>query len=78
MQLQSDFAPWKTILTPVDRDRLDLEQAFALLTEPIGDGTAGIRLVGNSSISTGVSCPYAMDRTCANHGMPPGPITRPV
>ena len=44
VQLQSDFAPWKTILTPVDRDRLDLEQAFALLTEPIGDGTARIRL----------------------------------
>src|SRR6476620_11007286 len=44
VQLQSNFAPWKTILTPVDRDRLDLEQAFALLTEPIGDGTARIRL----------------------------------
>jgi alginate export protein len=44
VQLQSDFAPWKTILTPVDRDRLDLEQAFALLTEPIGDGTARVRL----------------------------------
>src|SRR5690349_8996666 len=27
-QLQSDFAPRKTVLTPVDRDRLDLEQAF--------------------------------------------------
>jgi hypothetical protein len=32
VQLQSDFAPWKTILTPVDQDRLDLEQAFAILT----------------------------------------------
>jgi len=44
IQLQSDFAPWKTIITPVDRDRLDLEQAFAILTEPIGDGTAKVRL----------------------------------
>jgi alginate export protein len=44
VQLQSDYAPWKTILTPVDRDRLDLEQAFALLTEPIGGGTAKLRL----------------------------------
>jgi Alginate export len=44
VQLQSDFAPWKAIITPVDRDRLDLEQAFVLLTEPIGDGTARIRL----------------------------------
>ena len=30
VQLQSDFAPWKTILTPVDQDNLDLEQAFVL------------------------------------------------
>jgi Alginate export len=44
VQLQSDFAPWKTVLTPVDQDNLDLEQAFALLTEPIGDGTARVRL----------------------------------
>src|SRR5262245_3060083 len=44
VQLQSDFAPWKTILTPVDQNRLDLEQAFLLLTEPIGGGTAKIRL----------------------------------
>jgi hypothetical protein len=44
VQLQSDYAPWKTVLTPVDRDRLDLEQAFALLTEPIAGGTARIRL----------------------------------
>jgi hypothetical protein len=44
VQLQSDYAPWKTVLTPVDRDRLDLEQAFALLTEPVGGGTARIRL----------------------------------
>ena len=44
VQLQSDFAPWKTILTPVDQDRLDLEQAFLLLTEPIGGGTARVRL----------------------------------
>ena len=44
VQLQSDFAPWKTILTPVDRDRLDVEQAFALLTAPIGSGTAKVRL----------------------------------
>src|SRR5262249_33291794 len=44
VQLQSDFAPWKTILGPVDRDRLDLEQAFAILTEPIGGGTGKVRL----------------------------------
>jgi hypothetical protein len=44
VQLQSDFAPWKTILTPVDQNRLDLEQAFLLLTEPIGGGTARLRL----------------------------------
>ena len=44
VQLQSDFAPWKTMLTPVDTDRLDLEQAFVALTEPVGDGTLKVRL----------------------------------
>ena len=44
VQLQSDFAPWKTMLTPVDQDRLDLEQAFVALTEPVGDGTLKLRL----------------------------------
>jgi alginate export protein len=43
VQLQSDFAPWKTMLTPVDTDRLDLEQAFVALTEPVDDGTLKLR-----------------------------------
>jgi len=43
-QLQSDFAPRKTVLTPVDRDRLDLEQAFVALTEPLDDGTLRLRV----------------------------------
>jgi Alginate export len=42
-QLQSDFAPDKTMLTPVDRDRLDLEQAFVVLTEPLDGGTLKLR-----------------------------------
>jgi alginate export protein len=49
VQLQSDFAPGKTIITPVDRDRLDLEQAFVSLTEPLGDGTLKLR-VGRQQI----------------------------
>jgi hypothetical protein len=44
VQVQSDFAPWKTMLTPVDQDRLDLEQAFVALTEPVGDGTLKLRV----------------------------------
>jgi hypothetical protein len=28
VQFQADYAPWKTMLTPVDVNRLDLEQAF--------------------------------------------------
>src|SRR5580658_3684362 len=44
VQLQSDFAPGKTTITPVDRDRLDLEQAFIAITEPVEDGTLKIRL----------------------------------
>jgi hypothetical protein len=43
VQLQSDFAPWKTMLAPVDRDSLDLEQAFIALTEPVGGGTLKLR-----------------------------------
>jgi Alginate export len=43
VQLQADYAPWKTMLTPVDRDRLDLEQGFVVLTEPVGGGTLKLR-----------------------------------
>ena len=43
VQLQADYAPWKTMLTPVDVDRLDLEQAFVVLTEPVGGGTLKLR-----------------------------------
>jgi hypothetical protein len=43
-QLESDFAPWKAILTPADQNVLDLEQAFVTVTEPVGDGTARMRL----------------------------------
>jgi hypothetical protein len=44
VQLQSDFAPGKSMITPVDRNRLDLEQAFISVTEPAGDGTLKLRL----------------------------------
>jgi len=43
-QLQSDFAPGKTMLAPVDQDRADLEQAFIVVTEPFADGTLKLRL----------------------------------
>ena len=43
VQLQSDFAPWKTMIAPPDQDVLGLEQAFVTVTEPVGDGTARIR-----------------------------------
>jgi Alginate export len=43
-QLQSDFAPWKTTIAPPDQDYLGLEQAFVTITEPVGDGTARVRL----------------------------------
>lgn len=50
VQLQSDFAPWKTIITPVDNDRLDLEQAFVAVTEPLSDGEFRFR-VGRQQIA---------------------------
>lgn len=44
VQLQNDNAPWKTIITPVDQDRVDLEQGFTTLVEPIGGGTFKFRV----------------------------------
>jgi hypothetical protein len=44
IQLQKDNAFDKKILTPVDQDRLDLEQAFIALVEPLADGTLKMRL----------------------------------
>ena len=43
-QLQSDQAVDKTRLALVDRDRLDLEQAFVVVTEPVGGGQLRVRL----------------------------------
>jgi hypothetical protein len=43
-QFESDFAPWKIMLTPADRDVLDLEQAFVTVTQPVGDGTGRVRV----------------------------------
>ena len=44
VQLQNDDAVDKMRLAPVDRDRLDVEQAFVVVTEPLGDGRLQIRL----------------------------------
>jgi Alginate export len=44
VQLQSDYAIGKTTLSPVDQDRLDVEEAFVALTEPLGQGTLKVRL----------------------------------
>lgn len=44
VQVQSDVAPGKRVLSPVDQDHLDLEQAFVALTEPLADGTLFVRV----------------------------------
>lgn len=44
VQLQSEFAPGKTQFTAVDRNRLDLEQAFITLVEPVAGGTLKLRV----------------------------------
>lgn len=44
VQLESDFAPEKTPKLPVDQDRLDVEQAFVALKEPLSDGTLQVRI----------------------------------
>ena len=43
-QFDSAFAPGKERLTPVDENRLDLEQAFAAYVVPLADGTLKFRL----------------------------------
>ena len=43
-QLQSALAPGKQVVIPVDRDPLDLEQAFIAVTERIAGGTLVLRL----------------------------------
>lgn len=44
VQLQSDFAPGKQVLSAVDSNRLDLEQAFIALTQRVGPGTLKLRV----------------------------------
>jgi hypothetical protein len=44
VQLQSDFSPGKTIILPVDQDRLGVEQAFVTITEPVGIGIFKFRV----------------------------------
>jgi alginate export protein len=44
VQLQSDYAIGKTSLSPVDQDRLDVEQAFVAIAEPLEGGTLKLRL----------------------------------
>ena len=43
-QLQSAFAPGKKVLAPVDKDRLDVEQAFIGLTLPVRSARLTLRL----------------------------------
>jgi Alginate export len=43
-QLQSDLSPGKQRPTPVDQDRLGIEQGFIALSEPLGDGVVAIRI----------------------------------
>jgi hypothetical protein len=44
VQLESAFAPGKIVLSPVDQDRLDLEQAFIVVSEPLGEGLVRLRI----------------------------------
>jgi hypothetical protein len=43
-QLQSDTSPGKEHPTPVDQDRLGIEQGFVAVSEPLGDGVIAIRI----------------------------------
>ncbi|HEX7821682.1 MAG TPA: alginate export family protein [Sphingobium sp.] len=43
-EVQSDFAPGKRLRSPVDANRLDLEQAFVALVTPVGSGALKLRI----------------------------------
>jgi hypothetical protein len=43
-QLQSDMSPGKQRPSPVDQDRLSIEQGFVAVSEPLGDGVVAIRI----------------------------------
>jgi hypothetical protein len=43
-QLQSDVSPGKQRPSPVDQDRLSIEQGFVADSEPLGDGVVAIRI----------------------------------
>jgi len=43
-QLQSDTSPGKQSPSPVDQDRLGVEQGFVAVSEPVGDGVVAIRI----------------------------------
>ncbi|HEY1928091.1 MAG TPA: alginate export family protein [Caulobacteraceae bacterium] len=43
-QIESDFPPGKAVLTPADKNQLDLEQAFVTITEPVDGGTFRLRV----------------------------------
>jgi len=43
-QLQSDTSPGKQRPSPVDQDRLSVEQGFVAVSEPLGDGVVAIRI----------------------------------
>jgi hypothetical protein len=43
-QLQSDISPGKQRTSPVDQDRLGIEQGFVAVSESLGDGVVAIRI----------------------------------
>jgi Alginate export len=44
LQLESTSAPGKARLSSVDQNRLDIEEAFVAVTEPVGDGILKVRV----------------------------------
>jgi Alginate export len=75
-QLQSDFAPGKEPLTPVDQDRLDIEQVFVGLTEPLTGHTFKLR-VGRQQFAFDLQRFVSVrdGPKCANRMMPRGSTT---
>jgi hypothetical protein len=69
-QFESDYAPWKTMLTPADQDVLDLEQAFVTVTEPVGDGTGMAPTFANLLMRPGASMKKALGSSSRSTASP--------
>jgi hypothetical protein len=69
-QLQSDVSPGKQRPSPVDQDRVSIEQGFVADSEPLGDGVVAIRIGRQENgLTCNVFFRCVTGRMCVNRTM---------